>query len=139
MACGPTIPYALLIAGGLAAGCLAAREARQTAAPAATAPAQTTQPVSSAAEREGAVAPSLAERERLLAIGKELFTARCGSCHNAGGDKPLKSGPPLNRRMISAEDIARNVNARVKNATAEQRRAVILYMQSFLGEAARPR
>ena len=38
---------------------------------------------------------SEAERARLLAKGKELFVERCARCHNERGDKPLKTGPPL--------------------------------------------
>jgi len=47
-------------------------------------------------------------------------------------NKPLKSGPPLNERKLTAEVIARNVNGRFKNATEEERRGVTLYIQSFL-------
>lgn len=111
------------------AGCQVAREAstpRPQANPA-TAPAV-------AAPSAGVPAPTPAaeDSEHLLALGKELFVARCSSCHNERGDKPLASGPPLNQRDVSAEDIIRNVNGRFKNATDEQRRAVVLYMQSFL-------
>jgi mono/diheme cytochrome c family protein len=41
---------------------------------------------------------SAGESSRLLAAAKELFLQRCARCHNEGGDKPLKTGAPLNER-----------------------------------------
>ena len=73
-----------------------------------------------------------AERDRLLAIGKDLFVARCAKCHNERGDKPLDQGLPLNQRKLTPEVIDKNVSGRFKSATAEQRRAVALYIESFL-------
>jgi mono/diheme cytochrome c family protein len=85
----------------------------------------------SAPARAAGQSPPDAERERLLAIGKDLFVARCASCHNERGDKPLEHGLPLNQRKLSREVIERNINGRFKSATAEQRRAVVLYIESF--------
>jgi mono/diheme cytochrome c family protein len=68
------------------------------------------------------------ERARLLAIGKELFLERCARCHNEGGDKPLKTGPPLNERGLSTEVIARAVSGRLRDRPEEERRAVTLYI-----------
>ena len=83
--------------------------------------------------RAGASPPD-AERDRLLGIGKDLFVARCASCHNERGDKPLEHGPPLNQRKLSREVIERNVSGRFKSATPEQRRAVAQYIESFLAK-----
>src|SRR5262250_1357096 len=71
------------------------------------------------------------ERGRLLATGKELFMARCARCHDERGDKPLKTGPPLNERGLSSEQIARAVSGRLRDKTEEGRRAVTLYISSF--------
>jgi mono/diheme cytochrome c family protein len=60
--------------------------------------------------------------------GKDLFMARCGSCHNERGDKPLRTGPPLNQRKLSREVIAEAVNGRVQNRTPAEREAVIEYI-----------
>lgn len=77
--------------------------------------------------------PAHEERTRALAKGKELFVAaRCVSCHNENGDKPLKTGAPLNERGLSTEDIARAVNGRLKDKTEEERRAVTLYIASLM-------
>ena len=72
------------------------------------------------------------ERARLLAKGKEFFVERCSRCHNAGGDKPLKTGPPLNERGLSTEVIARAVSGRLRDGTDDERRAVTLYVSSLM-------
>lgn len=75
---------------------------------------------------------SEAERARLLAKGKELFVERCARCHNERGDKPLKTGAPLNERGLSAEVIARAVGGRLRDRTEDERRAVTLYISSLM-------
>jgi mono/diheme cytochrome c family protein len=72
------------------------------------------------------------ERARLLATGKELFMARCARCHNELGDKPLKTGPPLNERGLSTGEIARAVNGRLRDKAGEERLAVTLYISSLM-------
>jgi mono/diheme cytochrome c family protein len=72
------------------------------------------------------------ERTRLLPTGKELFMARCARCHDERGDKPLKTGPPLNERGLSSEQIARAVSGRLRDETEEERRAVTLYISSLM-------
>ena len=72
------------------------------------------------------------ERAGLLAAGKELFMARCARCHDERGDKPLKTGPPLNERGLSSEQIARAVSGRLRDKTEEERRAVTLYISSLM-------
>jgi len=71
-------------------------------------------------------------RVRLLATGKELFMARCARCHDERGDKPLKTGLPLNQRGLSSEQIARAVSGRLRDQTEEERRAVTLYISSLM-------
>ena len=72
------------------------------------------------------------EHARLLATGKEFFMARCARCHDERGDKPLKTGPPLNERGLSSEQIARAVSGRLRDNTEEERRAVTLYISSLM-------
>jgi mono/diheme cytochrome c family protein len=72
------------------------------------------------------------ERARLLATGKELFLARCARCHDEHGDKPLKTGPPLNQRRLPTDEIARAVSGRLRDKTEEERRAVTLYISSLM-------
>ena len=73
-----------------------------------------------------------AERERLLGIGKEIFIARCASCHNERGDKPLSSGLPLNERKLSPEKIQRAAGGRLSGGSDEEKQAVALYIESFM-------
>lgn len=100
----------LVFAGGIAA--VHARNARQSSAH--------DQP------------PSAEERARLVAKGKELFVERCARCHNERGDKPLKTGPPLNERGLSTEVIAQAVSGRLRDRTEEERRAVTLYISNLM-------
>ncbi len=72
------------------------------------------------------------ERERLLGLGKKLFVERCARCHDERGDKALKTGPPLSERNLSDEEIARAVSGRLKGEPEEQKRAVALYVGSFM-------
>ena len=72
------------------------------------------------------------EQERALARGKQIFVAKCASCHAEAGDKPLQSGPPLNLRELSAEDITKFVSGRLKDSPDEEKRAVALYVQSIM-------
>jgi len=72
------------------------------------------------------------ERAGLVAGGKELFMARCARCHDERGDKPLRTGPPLNERGLSSEQIARAVSGRLRDKTDEERRAVTLYISSLM-------
>ena len=72
------------------------------------------------------------EQDKLLATGKKIFVERCAKCHDERGDKALKSGPPLSERELSDEEITRAVSGRLKNAPAEEKRAVALYVISFM-------
>jgi mono/diheme cytochrome c family protein len=72
------------------------------------------------------------ERTGRLAKGKELFLARCARCHNERGDKPLRSGAPLNARGLSTDEIARAVSGRLRDKTEEERRAVTLYISNLM-------
>ena len=72
------------------------------------------------------------ERTRLLAKGKEIFLERCARCHNERGDKPLKTGRPLNERELSADVIAQAVSGRLRDRTESERRAVTLYISSLM-------
>jgi len=79
------------------------------------------------------------DQERLLAIGKKLFIERCAKCHDERGDKPLASGPPLSERDLQEEQIARAVAGRFRDKSDEQKRAVVLYIKSFVKKRGDPR
>jgi mono/diheme cytochrome c family protein len=63
--------------------------------------------------------------------GKTLFVARCASCHNEDGTKPLATGLPLNERKLSQETIAKAVRSRLKQNSDAERQAVVKYIASF--------
>jgi hypothetical protein len=44
----------------------------------------------------------------------------------------LKTGLPLNQRQLFDEEIARAVSGRLKDAPDEEKRAVALYVSSFM-------
>ncbi|MBI2956575.1 MAG: cytochrome c [Acidobacteria bacterium] len=71
-------------------------------------------------------------------LGKKLFLERCGKCHDERGDKPLASGPPLNERAPTREEIARAVRGRFRDRTDDERAAVVAYIESFLKTQPRP-
>lgn len=78
------------------------------------------------------------EKARLLKVGKKTFVAKCGSCHDEDGSKPLASGAPLNQRNLTDEVIAQNVTPRLRQATDEEKRAVAAYIRSFRKPSVRP-
>ena len=75
---------------------------------------------------------SAGESGRRLAAGKEIFLERCASCHNESGDKPLKTGAPLNERGLSMKVIAKAVNGSLRDRAEDERRAVTLYISSLM-------
>ena len=75
---------------------------------------------------------SVEEPARLLARGKEIFLQQCARCHNESGDKPLKTGPPLNERGLSTDVISQAVKGRIRDRTEDERRAVTLYISSLM-------
>jgi len=77
--------------------------------------------------------------DRLLTAGKKLFVQRCAQCHGERGDKPLPTGVPLSQRKLMPEQLVRSVKGRLQDSTEEDRRAVQLYIESFLNQESRER
>lgn len=63
--------------------------------------------------------------------GKALFAARCASCHNENGNKPLPAGPPLSERKLSEQTITIAVRGRMSKNSDAERQAVVKYIASF--------
>jgi mono/diheme cytochrome c family protein len=63
--------------------------------------------------------------------GKALFVARCASCHNENGTKPLPTGLPLSERKLSQETITKAVRGRMSKNSDAERQAVVKYIASF--------
>ena len=77
--------------------------------------------------------------DRLLTAGKKLFVQRCARCHGERGEKSLSTGLPLSQRKLMPEQLARSVKGRLQDSTEEDRRAVQLYIESFLNQESRER
>ena len=99
------------------------------------------------ANRHGPPAPprtvhpqvSTDQGDRLLTAGKKLFVQRCARCHGERGEKPLSIGLPLCQRKLMPEQLVRSVKGRLQDSTEEDRRAVQLYIESFLNQESRER
>lgn len=63
--------------------------------------------------------------------GKDLFVARCTSCHNENGNKPLPTGLPLSERKLSEQTITKAVRGRMSKNSDAERQAVVKYIASF--------
>jgi mono/diheme cytochrome c family protein len=63
--------------------------------------------------------------------GKDLFVARCASCHNENGTKPLPTGLPLSERKLSEQTITKAVRGRMSKNSDAERQAVAKYIASF--------
>ena len=63
--------------------------------------------------------------------GKDLFVARCASCHNENGNKPLPTGLPLSERKLSEQTITKAVRGRMSKNSEAERQAVVKYIASF--------
>jgi mono/diheme cytochrome c family protein len=63
--------------------------------------------------------------------GKEIFVARCGSCHSERGEKPLRVGLPLNQRELTREVVAKAVQSRLKDRREAERQTVVDYILSL--------
>ncbi len=72
------------------------------------------------------------ESVNLLRTGRKLFVEKCGSCHGERGDKALSTGAPLSERKLPEEKVATAVAGRLKGKTAEQKRAVTLYIMDLM-------
>lgn len=96
--------------------------------------------LSGCAERTASSKPLLEERTVAATpkqpaananVGRDLFVARCASCHDERGDKPLRTGLPLNQRKLSREVISEAVRGRLKSRTEAEQQAVIEYITSL--------
>jgi mono/diheme cytochrome c family protein len=62
--------------------------------------------------------------------GKEVFTARCGTCHDADASKKLPDGTTLLARLARNKDPESRLATRLKNE--QERHQVFLYLQPMI-------
>jgi mono/diheme cytochrome c family protein len=62
--------------------------------------------------------------------GKAVFTARCGTCHDADASKKLPDGTTLLARLARNKDPETRLATRLKNE--QERHQVFLYLQPMI-------
>src|SRR5262249_60992368 len=70
--------------------------------------------------------------EALLAQGRSVFTARCGSCHDANAAKQLPDGTTLLARLAARKDPQARLATRLKSMSEQDARGVALYMEELI-------
>ena len=67
-----------------------------------------------------------------LERGRELFSAKCGKCHDADGRKRLADGSTLLTRLAASKDRQALLGTRLKSLPPDDRQAVTLYVEGLL-------
>lgn len=63
--------------------------------------------------------------------GKQVFTARCGKCHDADASKKLADGSTLLSRLAASKDPKALLGTRLKSMSPEDARGVALYVEDL--------
>lgn len=66
--------------------------------------------------------------------GRRVFTSQCGKCHDENGRKKLSDGSTLLERLSASRDSHALLGTRLKKMTAEDSRAVSLYVDGLLSQ-----
>jgi mono/diheme cytochrome c family protein len=64
--------------------------------------------------------------------GKQVFTGRCGKCHDADATKKLPDGTTLLERLAASKDPKALLATRLKSMSEQDGRGVALYMEDLL-------
>jgi mono/diheme cytochrome c family protein len=64
--------------------------------------------------------------------GKQVFTAQCGKCHDAGATKKLPDGTTLLARLAANKDPQARLATRLKSMSEQDRRDVELYVEDLI-------
>jgi mono/diheme cytochrome c family protein len=64
-------------------------------------------------------------------LGKQVFTARCGKCHDADASKKLADGSTLLSRLAASKDPKALLGTRLKSMSPEDARGVALYVEEL--------
>jgi|SRR5215813_2572332 len=72
--------------------------------------------------------------------GRQVFTEKCGSCHDADAAKKLSDGSTLLGRLAARKDPQAKLGTRLKSMSEQDARGVSLYMEDLLARfrAAQP-
>jgi len=66
--------------------------------------------------------------------GRQIFTGKCGKCHDENAQKKLSDGSTLLTRLSARKDWQVMLGTRLKSMTPEDRQAVTLYVEGLLSE-----
>ena len=67
-------------------------------------------------------------------LGKQVFTNRCGKCHDADASKKLADGSTLLSRLSASKDPKALLGTRLKSMSPEDARGVALYVEELTTE-----
>jgi mono/diheme cytochrome c family protein len=67
----------------------------------------------------------------LRELGKQVFTNRCGKCHDADASKKLADGSTLLSRLAASKDPKALLGTRLKSMSPEDARGVALYVEEL--------
>ena len=81
-------------------------------------------------QSSSAPSDSAAVREQ----GRRVFTDHCGKCHDENARKKLSDGSTLLTRLSASKDPPALLGTRLKTMSAENRRAVLSYVEDLLSQ-----
>ncbi|HKE32071.1 MAG TPA: hypothetical protein VKD65_10115 [Candidatus Angelobacter sp.] len=81
-------------------------------------------------QSSSAPSDSAAVREQ----GRRVFTDHCGKCHDENARKKLSDGSTLLTRLSATKDPPALLGTRLKSMSAEDRRAVLSYVEDLLSQ-----
>jgi len=81
-------------------------------------------------QSSSAPSDSAAVREQ----GRRIFTDHCGKCHDENARKKLSDGSTLVTRLSASKDPPALLVTRLKSMSAEDRRAVLSYVEDLLSQ-----
>jgi mono/diheme cytochrome c family protein len=64
-------------------------------------------------------------------LGKQVFTSRCGKCHDADASKKLADGSTLLSRLAASKDPKALLGTRLKSLSPEDARGVAFYVEEL--------
>ena len=66
--------------------------------------------------------------------GRRIFTDHCGKCHDENARKKLSDGSTLLTRLSTSKDPLALLGTRLKSMTADDRSAVLSYVEDLLSQ-----
>jgi mono/diheme cytochrome c family protein len=68
--------------------------------------------------------------------GKQIFTAKCGQCHDADAAKRLPDGSTLLARLAASKNPEARLATRLNKMSEEDHHAVVVYMTDLITQYA---